>query len=100
MQAYQVGLAATAAERLHTARRLVAVALTLLLTGVLLTWWAPPAPTEPPAYLKVTHTGGSICGALASADGGIIRLKVASTHDPIAISVATMTNMTVTTTCP
>jgi hypothetical protein len=100
VEAYQVGLAAAAAHRLQDARRLVAIALTLLLTGVLLTWWAPTAPANPPAYLKVTSTGGTVCGVLASADGGIIRLNVTGTHDPVAVPVTTMTNMTVTTACP
>ena len=49
VQAYQVGQAAAAGRRLQTARILVAAALGLLLTGVLLTWWAPAAPaTRPP----------------------------------------------------
>lgn len=59
VQAYQAGQAASAGRRLQTARTLVAAALGLLLTGVLLTWWAPAAPTKPPAYLKVTRPGGT-----------------------------------------
>jgi len=38
VQAYQVGQAAAAGRRLQTARTVVAAALGLLLTGVLLTW--------------------------------------------------------------
>lgn len=101
VQAYQVGLAAAAGRRLQTARTLVAAALGLLLTGILLTWWAPAAPTDPPAYLKVTRSGGSIvCGVLASADGGTVRVTVAGAHDPTPISLATITNLAVTATCP
>jgi hypothetical protein len=70
VQAYQVGQAAAASRRLQTARSLVAAALGLLLAGVLLTWWAPAAPAKPTAYLKVTLSGGSMCGTLASVDGG------------------------------
>jgi hypothetical protein len=100
VQAYQVALAATAAERLQDARRLVAIALALLLAGVLLTWWAPAAPPDPPAYLKVTHGGSSACGALASADDGSIRLTVTGAHDPLLIPLDSVTSMTVTAACP
>lgn len=101
VQAYQVGLAAAAGRRLQTARTLVAAALGLLLTGILLTWWAPAAPTDPPAYLKVTRSGGGIvCGVLASADGGTVRVAVAGAHDPTLIPLSTITNLAVTTTCP
>jgi hypothetical protein len=100
VQAYQVGLAATAAARLQYARRLVAIALALLLTGVLLTWWAPPAPADPPAYLNITRTNGSACGVLTSADNGNIRLTVPGAHDPLVISMTTVTSMTMTATCP
>jgi hypothetical protein len=100
VQAYQVGQAAAAGRRLQTARTLVAIALGLLLTGVLLTWWAPVPPTKPPAYLKVTRTGGTICGILASADGGILRLTVAGVHGAVTVPLTTVTNLAVTPTCP
>jgi hypothetical protein len=100
VQAYQVGQAAAAGRRLQTARTLVAAALGLLLTGVLLTWWAPAAPTQPPAYLKVTRPSGTVCGILASADGGTLRLTVAGAHEPVAIPLTTVSNMAVTPTCP
>ncbi len=100
VQAYQVGQAVAAGRRLQAARILVAVALGLLLTGVLLTWWAPAAPTTPPAYLKVTRPGGIVCGILNSADGGTLRLTVAGVHEPVAIPLTTITNLAVTPTCP
>ena len=100
VQAYQVGQAAAAGRRLQAARTLVAVALGLLLTGVLLTWWAPTAPATPPAYLKVTRPGGIVCGILSSADGGTLRLTVAGVYEPVAIPLATVTNLAVTPTCP
>jgi hypothetical protein len=46
VQAYQVDQAA-AGRRLQTARTVVAAALGLLLTGVLLTWLARPPPPSP-----------------------------------------------------
>ena len=100
VQAYQAGQAASAGRRLQTARTLVAAALGLLLTGVLLTWWAPAAPTTPPAYLKVTRHGGIVCGILNSADGGALRLTVAGVHVPVAIPLTTVTNLAVISTCP
>lgn len=100
VQAYQVGQAAAAGRRLQTARILVAAALTLLLTGVLLTWWAPAAPTDPPAYLKVTRPDGTVCGTLTSADGGTVRVTVAGAHDPVAIPLASITNLAITAACP
>lgn len=100
VQAYQVGQAAAAGRRLQTARTLVAAALGLLLAGVLLTWWAPAAPATPAAYLRVSRSGGSICGTLESADGGILRLAVAGAHEPVVIPLTTITNLTVTPACP
>lgn len=100
VQAYQVGQAAAAGRRLQTARTLVAAALGLLLAGVLLTWWAPAAAVKPAAYLKVTRPGGLVCGILDSADGGIVRLTVAGTHEPVAIPLTAVTNLAITPSCP
>jgi hypothetical protein len=100
VQAYQVGQAAAADRRLQAARTLSAAALGLLLTGVLLTWWAPPAATAPPAYLKVTFPGGTACGTLQSADGGTLRLTVTGMHEPIAVPLTAITNLAVTAACP
>ncbi len=100
VQAYQVGQAAAAGRRLQTARILVAAALGLFLIGILLTWWAPAAPATPPAYLNVTRPGGTVCGTLNSADGGILRLTVTGAYQTVAISLTTVTNLAVTPTCP
>jgi hypothetical protein len=77
----------------------VVAALAFLLIGVGVSWWAPPAPADPPAYLKVTYSNTSACGALRSADGGQIRLAVTGSHDPIAIPLTQITNLTVVPTC-
>lgn len=100
VQAYQVGQAAVAGRRLQTARTVVAAALGLLLSGVLLTWWAPAAPTTPPTYLKVTRSGGTVCGTLQSANSGTLRLAVAGTPAPVVIPLTTVTNLAVTPSCP
>jgi hypothetical protein len=41
----------------------------------------------------------SACGALRSADGGQIRLTVTGNHDPIAIPLTQINNLTVVATC-
>lgn len=99
VQAYLVGQAIEAGQRLQLARTLAGIALALLVAGVLLTWWSPPAPTSPPAYLKVTIKGGDVCGALQSADGGVLRLSVAGAHDPAVLPLFSVTNLSVVTAC-
>lgn len=100
VQAYLVGQAAGAGQRLQTARTMVGIALGLLVTGVLLTWWAPAAPVSPPAHLEVTIRGSTFCGTLQSADGGVLRLSVAGVHGPKAIPLTTVTNMAIVANCP
>jgi hypothetical protein len=99
VQAYLVGQAAIAARRLQAARVLVGGALAFLVPGVLLTWWAPAAPDSPPAYLRVTLRGGTVCGTLQSADGGVLRLAVAGAYKPATIPLASVTNLAVVATC-
>lgn len=63
LTAYQVHLAARAAQRLQWGRRAVAVAAILLLAGIIATWWAPTnpqspttsSPTSTPVALTVTQ---------------------------------------------
>ena len=99
VQAYLVGQAAGAGRRLQTAKTIVSIALGLLVTGVLLTWWAPAAPTSPPAYMQVTSHGRAFCGTLQSADGGLVRLSVAGAHEPVAIPFTAVTNIAVVANC-
>jgi hypothetical protein len=57
-------------------------------------------PTAPPAYLKVAHKGGTVCGTLQSADGGVLRLSVAGAHTPAVIPLTSVTNLAVVASCP
>jgi hypothetical protein len=98
--AYQVAQARAAGASLRHARNAVAAALALLLAGVALTWWAPPAPPTPPAYLQVTTADGATCGKLSTADGGQIRLTVAGAHEPAVIPLAAVRNLAVVAACP
>ncbi|GAA3951874.1 hypothetical protein [Actinoplanes auranticolor] len=99
VQAYTVSVAVAAGRRLQRARSLVAVALAALLVGVLLTWWAPAPKADPPANVKVTHGGGVACGALKSADGGSMRLKVAGQDAAVVIPLGAVTNIAVVASC-
>ncbi|MEU2062670.1 hypothetical protein [Streptomyces sp. NPDC013455] len=92
--AYKVALAAAAAGRLRRAQYLVALALSLLLAGIVVTWWAPAdAGDKERVYLKVSHRGGSSCGSLLSADGGKLRLKSPGRHAPVVIGLNTIGNL-------
>ena len=99
VEAYMVGEAAVAGQKLQVAKMLVAVALALLVGGVVAPWWAPAEPTSPPAYLQVTKKGGMVCGELQSADGGTVRLTVKGAHAPATIALSKVTNMAVVAEC-
>jgi len=99
VEAYQIAVADRAIDDLDVGRRLVIAALALLLIGVGVTWWAPLAPIDPPAYLKVTYHNTSACGVLRSADNGQIRLAVTGNHDAIIIPLTQIINLTVVATC-
>lgn len=99
VEAYEVATAERAAGDLRTGRRLVFAALALLLLGVGVSWWAPPATTDPPAYLKATFDGTAACGEVLSADGGLLRLSVAGRHDPVVIPLSRLTNLAVVPGC-
>ncbi len=60
---------------------------------------AVAAGVDPPAYVKIAYSNTSACGALRSADGGQIRLTVTGNHDPIAIPLTQITNLTIVSTC-
>jgi hypothetical protein len=102
--AYRVALARAAAARVGRAQYLVAVALALLLAGIVATWWAPAAPSEKksekkPAYLQVSHPGGPSCGTLSSADGGRLRLKSPGRHEPVVVPLTNVTGIKVVKAC-
>ncbi|MCI3271488.1 hypothetical protein [Streptomyces cylindrosporus] len=98
--AYKVALATGAATRVRRAQNLVAVALVLLLAGVVVSWWAPTdSGGDKPVYLKVSHRGGIGCGTLNSADGGKLRLKEPGRHEPAVIPLTDVTDIVVVKTC-
>jgi hypothetical protein len=97
--AYEVSIAAAAADRIRWSQRLVASALVLLVAGVIATWWAKTAPPDPPGYLKVTHGETTTCGKLLSGDAGQVRLQVAGVKDPVAVPATAVTNLAVVAAC-
>jgi hypothetical protein len=99
LDGYRLWLADEAANRLRIARLAIASALVLLLAGVVLSWWAPAAPTSPPAYFRVQTSDGVICGELESADGGTIRLLVKGEHATNTIPMSRVTNLGVVRQC-
>jgi hypothetical protein len=42
---------------------------------------------QPPAALRVDHSGKATCGALVSADGGYTRLKVNDYNAPVTLAL-------------
>ena len=113
--AFQAAQANAAGRELQAARNAGAGALVLLLTGILLTWWAPSAPKRPAGYVLVAHapqagrasgagktdvvSETNICGVLQSADGGRLRLKVKGRHDPVIVPLTDVANLTVVDAC-
>ncbi|MGW2703180.1 hypothetical protein [Streptomyces sp. NPDC001340] len=78
----------------------MAVALSLLLVGIVVTWWAPADEgKDKPVYLKVSHPGGPSCGTLASADGGRFRLRIPGRHEPVVVPLRDVTNVAVVRSC-
>lgn len=99
VETYQVDQAAAAGRRFNWARTSVALALVLLVTGTLLTWWAPAVPATPSAYLEVRLADETICGTLEFADGRTLRLVVADTHESVLIALNSVTRMAIVTDC-
>jgi hypothetical protein len=99
VETYHVAIAAEAVGRLDAGRRLAIAALTLLLTGVAVSWWAPAEAADAPTYLRIESATTRTCGALVSADDGRIRLATSDTR-LTAVPVNQITGLTVVRSCP
>jgi hypothetical protein len=99
LTAYEVSLAAQAAARLRRGRQAVALALCGLLTGVVLTWWAPSAAPSPRVYLQVSAAGRTWCGEPRPAQAGLIRLYVPSQHSEVAIAASQVSGLRIRSRC-
>jgi hypothetical protein len=100
LDAYEVYLAASAARRLQSGRRAVAGAITALLTGIALTWWAPPSAPPPPAYVTVTHGHTVTCGVLRASGASSLRLTVQGNPGRVTIPFSQITSFAPAATCP
>jgi hypothetical protein len=99
IQAHQVAMALRAAQRLTVARYAVAAALASLLAGIALTWWAPAAPPNPPAYLRVGHGQQTTCGVLSAASNGQLQVTPAGRTAPTTIDLTEVTSLAVVARC-
>jgi hypothetical protein len=96
--AYQVYLAVQAAQRLRWGIRLAAVAMALLITGVIATWLAP-GPATQKTYIAVTHGDSVTCGTPEPASAGQVRISIPGESEPVVIRTAQITSVTLTTAC-
>lgn len=98
VEIYHIAMAAEAISKLNTGRHLVIAALTLLLAGVGVSWWAPTKSADSPAFLQVTSSSISVCGALVSTGNGQIRLAAAD-HRLITIPLTQITHLATISAC-
>ena len=97
---YEVYLAAKAARRLQWGRRAVVGAVTLLLAGIAITWWAPATAASLPAYITVIHGHAVTCGTPQPASAGQLRLAIHGSLSPITIPFSQIASLTLATACP
>jgi len=100
LSAYEVYLAARAAERLRWGRRAVAGAIVLLLAGIAATWWAPATAPATSAYVKVTYRHAVACGTVQLSGAGLLHLTVYNSHRIVVIPFSQIADLAVTATCP
>ena len=100
LDAYQVILSAEAAKRIQRGRYAVAGALTCLLAGIIVTWWAPAQPTSQSAYLKITHENVISCGTPQTIGDEQLHLIAYGTGQIVSVPFIQITSLAITTTCP
>jgi hypothetical protein len=93
VKAFQISEANTVAKQLVWARIAAIAAMTLLVSGMLISWWAPRA--ERSTLLTVTTRTGSLCGELITADRGELRLTVTGEAAPHVIRFDDVVSMKV-----
>lgn len=96
---FHVACARRAADELRWARILVAMALVMIVAGLITWWWAPTAEKNPPAFTKIDYAGTRACGELASADSQLFRLKIKGESATLVIPYRSATNVRVVASC-
>ena len=97
VRSYRVSRAVNAACWLRRARRAVAVALALLLIGIL-AWWSAPS-KDPAPLVRITTDGQPVCGKLSSADHQVLVVKVEGERDPTSVPFTTVRNLHIVSSC-
>jgi hypothetical protein len=97
VKSFRVSRAANTAHWLRRARRAVAVALALMLTGILV-WWSVPS-KDPAPLVRITTGGQPVCGKLSSADHQVLVVKVEGERDPTSVPFTTVQNLRIVTSC-
>ena len=99
VKAFQVAEASAAARQLTHARPLIMASLGLLISGMVIWWWAPETKPDKPV-IEVSTVNGTACGHITSADQAAIRLDVAGESAPRVIPFSTIRNLAVAENCP
>ena len=90
--------AVAAARTLGVARVLAVLSAGLLAAGLLLSWYGPPAPSEPLVRAEL-GPGNVSCGRLVSLDGQQLVLQVAGGTTSTRLGTADLVALTVVTAC-
>jgi hypothetical protein len=96
---FEVACALSASARLRAARFVVAGSLLLFVAAIGTWWWAPPKPAEPPALIKVTTHGTTVCGTLMEASHGAFTVRSASTSSQVRVPFGAATNAQIVASC-
>lgn len=96
---YRLSEANRAARQLATARWLVLASLVVLLSGVVLSWWAPSGASSGTS-MSVTTESSVVCGAPVPDIEGEIRLDVAGSSEDALIPLSDVVNLEVVPDCP
>lgn len=96
---YRLHEANRAARQLATARWLVLASLIVLLSGIVLWWWAP-SDTSSGSLLSVTTESGVVCGAPVPDNEAELRLDVTGLAVDAVIPLSDVLNLEVVADCP
>lgn len=96
---FEVASAIAASDRLRWARFLVAASLVLFTAAIGAWWWAPPAPANPPAMIRVSTPAGPVCGTLVGASGQAFTVLPAGHSVATSIPFATARNARIVASC-
>lgn len=88
-----------ASEDIAKAQTLAGPGIALVLVASVAALVAPAAASSPPALVKVAMADRTVCGELASGDGGQVRVTVAGQSVPEVVPMSEVVNMWVVSDC-